>query len=366
MPFKTEKSPYWQYNRTFVVDGARHRVRGSTGTRSKREAERIEEEAVAKYRAALSGAPARPVELWPTLDEILGTYCDAVARHQPSWRTTKGQAKALLAGLDPTLRGDAITTAVLVRYTQARRVKASAATVNRDMGLLKRALRYIGSTLTLSLPPIEWRSLHLTEPPGRVRQLTRAEEDRLTAALEQRPDVAALVRFLLLTGCRVGSACALEWRDVDFDARTVTFRTMKGGGRPHVVPMTEALVVLLGNHWRIGDRVFTWMKQGARGPEVLPFKVMGWRRLWEAAIARAGIEDFRRHDLRHTALSRITRTHGIKVAQMLADHSSIATTQRYAHLEIDDLRRAMEESSQTMARKSPARPKKEEISEGIV
>ena len=351
MPFKTAKSPYWQYNRTFVIDGERHRVRGSTGARSKREAERIEAEAIAKYREALRSTPSAPIMLWPTIDQILGTYCDAVARHQPSWRTTKGQAKALLAGLDPAMRGDALRTSDLTIYIARRRVKSAAGTVNRDLGLLKRAIRYVASALHLPLPAIDWRLLHLTEPPERVRQLTADEESRLVAALQRRPDVFALVQFLLLSGCRVGSACALEWRDCDFDARTITFRTMKGGQQALVIPMTGAMVELLANHWRIGPRVFTWMKQGHEGPEIHPFKVMGWRRYWQAAIEQAGIEDFKRHDLRHTALSRLTRTHGIRAAQKLAGHSSIATTARYAHLELDDLRAAMEESSQNMARK---------------
>ncbi|WP_298618692.1 site-specific integrase [uncultured Zoogloea sp.] len=346
MPFKTPASPYWQYNRTFVIDGYRHRVRGSTGTRSKREADRIEAEAVAAYKAGLEAPARRP---WPTIDQTLGTYCDAVARHQPSWRTTKSQAKNLLAHLDPNSSSAALTTDTLTGYVARRRAKVSSGTVNRELGLLKRAMRYVAGKLDLTAPRIDWRLLHLTEPAGRVRQLSAAEENRLVAAL--RVDVLALVRFLLLSGCRVGSACALEWRDCDFDARTITFRHMKGGAGDHVIPMITSLAELLGNQWRIGPRVFVWMKQGARGPEMKPFTVAGWMRYWRAAVDTAKIEDFRRHDLRHTALSRLTRTHGIRAAQKLAAHASIATTGRYAHLEIDDLREAMEESSQNLARR---------------
>lgn len=124
----------------------------------------------------------------------------------------------------------------------------------------------------------------------------------------------------------------------------------------HTIPLTARMIEIIRSRPRVCPQVFTYeCKRSAppirRGDKMLPsrkkgqrypFGKQGWSREWRAALKAAGIEDFRFHDLRHTAGSRITRACGnLKVTQKVLGHTSITTTARYAHASDDDVRRAM-------------------------
>jgi integrase len=73
-----------------------------------------------------------------------------------------------------------------------------------------------------------------------------------------------------------------------------------------------------------------------------PFTKNGWRKAWQRALAAAGIEDFRFHDLRHTAATRMLRKSGnLQLVQKLLAHEDISTTLRYAKSDLADVRAAM-------------------------
>jgi len=115
----------------------------------------------------------------------------------------------------------------------------------------------------------------------------------------------------------------------------VVFRNMKGGEH-HSIPMTERLRNLIANQPRLLHikNVFTYKYRGlARKRRAYTPK--GWTKPWQAALRAADIEDFKFHDLRHTAASRATRAVGIEAAQKLLGHKDISTTQRYAHVNMD-------------------------------
>lgn len=58
---------------------------------------------------------------------------------------------------------------------------------------------------------------------------------------------------------------------------------------------------------------------------------------------RGKVSDFRFHDTRHTAATRLVRATGnLKMAQHLLGHSSVTTTTRYAHVTHEDLRAGLE------------------------
>ncbi len=243
----------------------------------------------------------------------------------------------LLAGLKGSAPIAALSNASIVAHIAKRRATRSNGTVNREIQLLRRALKYAGSALDAAVPEINWRDLKLKEPTERVRELTAAEEGRLFKHLRQ--DFHPLVRFALITGCRVGNAVRLEWRDVDFATGVIVFREMKGD-RHHAIPMTRTVVALISSQPRVHERVFTYWFRG--GKKRRPFTIAGWKKPWRAALAAAGIKDFRFHDTRHTALSRVARVRGLKAAQKLAGHASIASTARYDHCEMEELRATME------------------------
>jgi len=81
----------------------------------------------------------------------------------------------------------------------------------------------------------------------------------------------------------------------------------------------------------------------ARPATSLPRPLKSWRTAWKAALRRAGIKDFRWHDLRHTAASWwIDAGVPLDVVKELLGHASIVTTGRYAHRAGDARRRAVD------------------------
>ena len=153
-----------------------------------------------------------------------------------------------------------------------------------------------------------------------------------------------------MTGVRLGNARALTWAQVDYGAEAITFRvkSKKPGGKVHELPLTPSVKALLaqqrGNHPIF---VFTYECKRSRGQrrkgERYPFSRHGWRKDWRRALEAAGIEDFRFHDTRHTAGTRVLRATGnLKIAQIMLGHSDIQSTMRYAHVLKDEVRAGME------------------------
>ena len=108
--------------------------------------------------------------------------------------------------------------------------------------------------------------------------------------------VAAAIRLLMLTGCRCGEVLGLRWEDVALERNEVRLQDSKTG--PRVVPLSPAAVRVLagvprlsGNPWVIAGR-----KPGKRLSHIGHY----WHRVRE----RAGLDDVRLHDLRHSPLPR--------------------------------------------------------------
>ena len=77
--------------------------------------------------------------------------------------------------------------------------------------------------------------------------------------------------------------------------------------------------------------------------ERYPFTAAGWRRAWARALDEAKIENFRFHDLRHTAATRAQRAVGnLKTVQRMLGHKDIKTTLRHVRSDVADVRAAME------------------------
>ncbi len=331
--WKPRNSRFFHFD--FVHRGVRRH--GSTGQTTRRLAEAVER----RERARLAEGPAGRRF---TLDEAAGIYFAEVARHQPSARTTRSQLRNLLSGLGKTAALEEIDTAVLARYVARRRARAANATANREIELFRRLRAYLATNheAEVGSKRIDWKALKHPEPRERVRELTGAEEARLMAALPE--DFRALAAFALMSGARLGALIALRWSDLDLSAGRAVLRR-KGGG-VQVLPLTPAMTALLANRPRGAPEVFTYALSRRRPPYAKgarrPFTPDGWRKAWAAALTKAEIADFRFHDLRHTAATRMLRATGnLRAAQKLLGHADVATTARYAHLEEADQRAAM-------------------------
>lgn len=168
------------------------------------------------------------------------------------------------------------------------------------------------------------------EPRGRLRFLSDDEQARLlnTCQGSDNPDLFDVVILALSTGMRQGEILALTWRDIDFKRGTVTVENSKNGDR-RLLPLAAIAYERLEARSRLrrlrDNRVFfvTSNQLGKAFPR---------------AVAKAGIENFKFHDLRHCAASYLAMG-GASLAEISAvlGHRTLAMVSRYSHLSEEHL-----------------------------
>ena len=170
----------------------------------------------------------------------------------------------------------------------------------------------------------------------RERFLSRDEYRRLGQALAEAeaeagregavsPYAIAALRLLMLTGCRLNEILTLRWDDVDRTAGEFRLRDGKTGTR--MVPLTPTAEAVLAGIRRVPTN--PWVIVGKQPGTHLPTITAEWYRL----RARAGLDDVRIHDLRHSYASRaLAAGESLSMIGKLLGHADIQSTARYAHL----------------------------------
>ena len=163
--------------------------------------------------------------------------------------------------------------------------------------------------------------------PDEVRRLGRVLNDAEAEGGASVYAVAA-IRLLMLTGCRLNEVLSLRWDDVDRTARELRIRDSKTG--PRSVPLTPTVADVLAAIPRVPDN--PWVIAGTRPGARLQRIDKHWARL----RARAGLEDVRIHDCRHSYASRaLALGESLTMIGRLLGHTKVSTTARYAHLARD-------------------------------
>jgi integrase len=166
------------------------------------------------------------------------------------------------------------------------------------------------------------------ESPGRVRFLSESEIVTLLDACRPHGDLYAAVVLSLTTGGRQAEIMNLRWNQVDFTRQVITLSDTKNGDR-RALPLVGEAVTLLRERAKVrsitDDRVFPSTRNSDHQRCL--------REIWERTLSAAKIEDFRWHDLRHTAASYLVMSGAslVEVAKILG-HRTMAMVLRYAHL----------------------------------
>lgn len=191
---------------------------------------------------------------------------------------------------------------------------------------------------------------HIEKYPSRKmeRYLSPVEFGRLARVLNEAEKdgsifigVIRAVRLLIFTGCRLGEILSLKWGDIDFENKRFDLADSKTGRKTvylsgpaievlnSIPPVQESSYVLVGrfdrNHMtRMGHQ-------------------------WEEIRKRAGLEDVRMHDLRHSYASvAATLGESLPMIGKLLGHTQAQTTARYAHLAADPVKEAAERIAESI------------------
>ena len=149
------------------------------------------------------------------------------------------------------------------------------------------------------------------------------------------PYAVAAIRLLILTGARLREILHAKWEHVDFERGVLLLPESKTEKRT-IYLCAAALEILAGLPRMIGNAyVFPGGVEGKPRADL--------KKPWAAIAKAAGLERVRIHDLRHSFASVGAGAHmGLPIIGKLLGHSQPATTARYAHLDADPMRRAVE------------------------
>jgi integrase len=167
-------------------------------------------------------------------------------------------------------------------------------------------------------------------PRGRVRFLADEERTSLLEACKasSNPYLYAVVLLALSTGMRKSEILNLTWSDVNLTGGRITLHKTKNKER-RVVPLVGKAHTTLKEFAKVrpinSDLLFP--------SKVKPSVPMDIKSAWTKALEEAEIEDFKFHDLRHTAASYLAMN-GASLAEIaeVLGHKTLQMVQRYAHL----------------------------------
>ena len=298
------------------------RIRRSTGTADKALAEEFHDRLKAElWRIAKLGE--KPQRSWN----------EAVVRwlKEQSHKATIENDKMHFRWLDRHLGGkplSAITRNAIDRITAVKLADGvSNATVNRVLEVLRAVLRKcVNEWEWLERAP---RIRMLKEPTRRIRFLTQLEAQRLLAVLPEH--LADMAAFTLATGLRRANVTGLQWSQVDLERRTAWVHPDQAKARKAIaVPLNrEAVIIIRKQIGRHATHVFSF-----KGKPMTQVST----KAWYAALKRAGIENFRWHDLRHTWASwHVQQGTPLYALQELGGWESAEMVRRYAHLASEHL-----------------------------
>jgi len=336
--FKKTNSRYWYADYT---DASGRRVKRSTGTVDRKEAEAL----LAKWKLEAHRQKRWGEEPARTYDELMLMYLDGPSQDKRAHDRDISAAKRLT----PFFRGRVLNElgpADIQAYIDQRRAQGvGPATVNKELNLLSAALNYARRRLQWEVPnPVQ--GMRLRPPEGRIRWITREESARLiTEAGKIRDYLADFVVLGLHTGMRKGEMLGLNWDRVDLDRRMLYLRdTDQKSGKHGSIPLNAEAVAALQRRKRFRDAYCpesTWVFVDRKGE-----RIANIRKGFASACAKAGIDDFHPHDLRHTCAAWLVQDGvDIRVVSELLRHNSIQITMRYAHLSSKNVRDAVDRLS---------------------
>lgn len=367
----------------------------------------------AEYRHGSGrGAPTRRVSIGSTLklttdearDLAKKTIADATKGEDPASQKREQREAMTVSELSKTYLERHVetklkpTTQELYRHIISNHIKPRLGTkramtvTKQDIALAHLAMKdtpaIANSTLAVIGSMYTWADKHGYVPEGcnpamriekykerkRERFLTTEELERLGAALREgettgipwdvdetkptakhapkaenrfiklSPHVTGAIRLLILTGARLREILHLEWTHVDLERGILLLPDSKTGKKT-IILNAPAMQVLAGLK-RIGKYVIASESAGLEDEKPRA----DLKRPWVAVTRRAGLEGVRIHDLRHTHASYgVSASFGLPIVGKLLGHTQMRTTERYAHLETDPLRRASNSIGNTLA-----------------
>ena len=278
-------------------------------------------------------------------DFFVEKYLPYVKSYKRSWATDESMIRNHLVPKIGSLFMGRITPPDIAVFLQRMKSEEYASgTCNRALVLLR-----FGFTLALrwkvhgieSNPVVEIKNI---KDDNKIeRYLTEQQTVKLLEAVRQSESemLQYIVLFLIYTGARKREVLDARWRDIDWAQRSWRIPKTKSGKIRHIPLSTGAMNVLEHVRLKISHGLLNEQAIFANPKTGEPFVSFFYS--WNNARIRAGLPEFRIHDLRHSFASHLVNAgRSLYEVQELLGHADIKTTSRYAHLSRERLVAAVE------------------------
>lgn len=316
-----KRSNMWWIN----ISHKGQRVQKTTGTSDKKAAQRLHDQIKADLWKG-TYFQEKPEYFWP----------DAVLRwiEESASKRSIRDDKMHLRWLDMYLEDKSLSAIDRDLIDEIAKTKketgVSHSTVNRMLAVIRSILRKAER---------EWKWIErapairmYSEENGRIRWLT--QEEAATLIKELPPHLADMAIFSLATGLRRSNVTGLKWQNIDLVKCHALVHPDESKSKKAIpVPLNGmAIDVIRKQIGKHPEYVFTY-----RSERIIQCNTKAWQK----ALKRAGIRNFRWHDLRHTWASwHVQGGTSLHELQQLGGWATHDMVLRYSHLSSDHLRKA--------------------------
>lgn len=321
--FKRKGTYYLDYT---DAQGKRHRE--STGTGEKKLAERI------SSKRDVEILEQKKMGIKPTKTILLSEFIKEYLKMSEVNKVPHAVEMDIIALRNfKEILGDVYLNEIRERHIEDYKIKRlkqiAPATVHREMNTVKNMFKIALRRGIINEDPCLYVKKP-QEPPGRVRYLAKEEIPLLLNECKKIPYLYLFVVIGLNTGMRKSEILGLKWSDIDFENKLIHLEKTKNRERADILinSTTE-------------EALKTYQKENGFNDKIFPVKEL--KKSFKGAKDRAGITNFRIHDLRHTFASYLVMNNiPLSVVKELMRHKSFKMTLRYAHLSPQQKRFAVE------------------------
>lgn len=221
----------------------------------------------------------------------------------------------------------------IAKYRDARLQEVSAGTVMRELAYFSSIINHARREWDINIANPVMLVRKPPSPQGRNRILSHEEEVKLLQACEPKANRNIYTRpFIILaleTAMRRGELLSLRWDNIDCAKRTAFLHLTKNGDSRTVPLSIRAIEALKALPRSIDGRV-------------LPINFAALENTFKRARERAGLNNLRIHDLRHTAVTRLAeKLPNLIELSAVSGHRSLAMLKRYYHPSAEDMARKL-------------------------